>query len=281
MLAVRQTQVMNFSSSEIESLASPLFDAFRGLVDGAATGQPLASSLEACNQIAKEKCIVTGGGRPLRFVAPSPEKGGNYEVKIFRSGEVDTRATVRHDLFNAWVWLTFPKAKAAINAGHYRALQARSPQTQRSGVEDALTLLDENGGVVVCSDGELVELLKTAQWKTLFWQRRADTANCMRIFLFGHGLLEKAMRPYVGMCAHSVILLVQTEFFSLSLTEQLKVIDQSVAENLANLGQGFNTRAMTAIPLLGFPGYFRDNTSETFYDNLRYFRPNGYEKEPA
>lgn len=264
---------MNFSSAERKYLASPLFDAFRGLVGSAPSGHPLVSSLQTCNQLASEKCIVAGGGQSIRFAPPSLEKGGNYEVKIFLSGEIETRVTVRHDLFNAWVWLTFPKTKAAVNAGHYYAMQARSPQAHRSGIEDALTLLDENGVVVVCSDTELIKLLKTAQWKTLFWQRRADTVSRMRIFLFGHGLLEKALRPYVGMCAHGVILAVQSEFFSLDLADQLESVDQLLAHYLAKLGPDFNTRALTAIPLLGFPGYFADNTAESFYDNLRYFRP--------
>ncbi len=223
--------------------------------------------------MAREKFIVSGGDRPIRFVPPSTAKRDPYEVTIFLTGEIETREAARHDLFNAWVWLTFPKTKAAVNAGHYYAMQARSPQAHRSGIEDALTLLDENGVVVVCSDTELIKLLKTAQWKTLFWERRAKTESCMRIFLLGHGLLEKALRPYVGMCAHGVILPVQSEFLSLDLADQLESVDQLLAHYLAKFGPDFNTRALTAIPLLGFPGYFADNTAESFYDNLRYFRP--------
>lgn len=264
---------MNFSSAEMECLASPLFDAFRGLADSAATNQPVVSSLATYNRLASEKGLIGGGGQPIQFVPPAFEKDSNYEVKIFLSGAIETRVTVKHDLLNAWVWLTFPQAKAAVNAGHYHALQARSPQAHRSGIEDALTLLDENGAVVVCSDPELVALLKNAQWKNVFWQQRVNTLSRMRIFLFGHGLLEKALHPYVGMCAHSVIFLVQTEFFSLDLTDQLKSVDQLLAYYLAKLGPDFNTRALTAVPLLGFPGYFADNTAESFYDNLDYFRP--------
>ena len=274
---------MNFSADEIKNLASPLFDAFRPLVECTITENEFVTPLEIYNHLAGNKSIVSGGGQVVRFAPPSIKTNYKYEEKVFLTGEIETRVTVRHDLFNAWVWLTFPKTKAAVNAGHYRALQVRCPRAPRSSIEDALTLLDENGVVVVCSDVDLIQLLKTAQWKTLFWHRRADITSRMRVFLFGHGLLEKAMRPYVGMCAHSVVLPVQSEFFSLGLTDQVRAVDQSTAQYLAKLGQGFNTRAMTAIPLLGFPGYFADNTVEAFYDNLHYFRPKemAQKKEPA
>lgn len=264
---------MNFSTAEIKGFSSPLFNAYHPLMGSAAHEFQLVSSMETCNQMAREKFIVSGGDQPIRFVPPSSTKRDPYEVTIFLTGEIETREAARHDLFNAWVWLTFPKTKAAINAAHYHALQARPSRARRSGIEDALTLLDENGVVVACSDPELVELLTSAHWKTVFWDRRADTISRMQAFLFGHGLLEKALRPYVGMCAHSVILPVQREFFLLSLADQLKAVDEGLAQHVVRGGQSFNTQRMTAIPLLGFPGYFADNGQEGFYDNPCYFRP--------
>ena len=64
-------------------------------------------------------------GHPLRFV---PQVQGHmgfesqYEPRCYLTGEVQTRPENWHDLFNALVWLTFPKAKAAINARHYQVL---------------------------------------------------------------------------------------------------------------------------------------------------------------
>jgi hypothetical protein len=40
------------------------------------------------------------------------------------SGEVATRPDNRHDLFNALIWLAFPRSKAAMNRRHHEALLA-------------------------------------------------------------------------------------------------------------------------------------------------------------
>jgi len=69
--------------------------------------------------------ITVQSGAPLRFV---PQQRGKlpierqYEPRCYLNGEVPTRADNWHDLLNALVWLTFPKAKAAINARHYHSL---------------------------------------------------------------------------------------------------------------------------------------------------------------
>ena len=128
-------------------------------------------------------------GQPLSFV---PQEYGKlpfeaqYEPRCYLKGEVPTRANNWHDLLNALVWLTFPKAKAAINARHYRALTAEmSPATrsQRGAVRDTNTLLDESGVIVACADDELAELLRNFQWKELFWQRRAAGTSPAWVFI--------------------------------------------------------------------------------------------------
>ena len=61
---------------------------------------------------------VSGGGAPIRFVppaVPSREFSAQYEVRIFETGEVQTRPDNWHDLFNALVWLAFPRTKAVLN----------------------------------------------------------------------------------------------------------------------------------------------------------------------
>ena len=56
--------------------------------------------------------VVSGGGRPISFVAPTHGEGAcGYETGIFRHGRVPTRPDNWHDLFNALVWLTFRAAK--------------------------------------------------------------------------------------------------------------------------------------------------------------------------
>ena len=95
----------------------------------------------------------------------------------------------------------------------------------------------------------------------------------MCVFLFGHGLLEKAVHPYVGMCAHSVIFLVEPDFFQRGLGDQLNAIDELMAAYLIEQSNDFKAKNMAALPLLGVPGFFAANTREAFYDNHHYFRP--------
>jgi len=101
---------------------------------------------------------VSGGGVPIRFVPPalpSKEFSAQYEVRIFERGEVQTRADNWHDLFNALVWLAFPKTKAVLNRHHYEEIRARRGELLRGTARDVLTLFDEGGIVVASADTEL------------------------------------------------------------------------------------------------------------------------------
>src|SRR5438132_3342569 len=65
--------------------------------------------------------LTTLRGKALRFVPPREHDDRErryYEVRIAETGEVETRARNWHDLFNALVWVSFPAAKARINAQH-------------------------------------------------------------------------------------------------------------------------------------------------------------------
>ena len=77
-----------------------------------------------------------------------------YEPRCYLTGEVQTRANNWHDLFNALVWLTFPKTKAVLNARHYHALTVEeiASGSHRGAVRDVNTLLDESGVIVVYAD---------------------------------------------------------------------------------------------------------------------------------
>jgi Protein of unknown function (DUF3025) len=216
-------------------------------------------------------------GHSLRFV---PQESGRlgfeaqYEPRCYLSGEVQTRPDNWHDMFNALVWLTFPKAKAAINTRHYLALtnEADSGGSQRGRVRDMATLLDESGVLVVCANAELAELLRTFQWKKLFWQHREQVRTEMGFHIFGHGLYEKALQPYVGMTGQGLILHVPADFFSRTLAAQLNYLDERTAEYLNNPGHCISPRELHPVPLLGVPGWDRENSNAAYYDNTSYFR---------
>ncbi len=235
--------------------------------------------LQDCNALfaAHHPPITTRSGMPLRFVAQ--EEGrlpfeAQDEPRCYLSGEVQTRARNWHDLFNALVWLTFPQAKAAINARHYRVL-AGAPglgRGPRGGERDMLTLLDESGVIVPCADPEFERLLREFRWKELFWHRRARLESAMDFYLFGHSLYEKALRPYVGMTGHGLLLAVPGEFFGWPLTRRLAHLDSLLGEYLAAPEHCRSTGELTPVPVLGVPGWSKESANAIFYDNYGYFR---------
>lgn len=239
-------------------------------------------SLDAYQQLtaASHSPPENQSGLPIRFVPQDPKPGQfseKYEPKIYLTGEVQTRTENWHDLFNALAWLTFPKTKAVINARHYAAFRQRetSPATgnNRGAMQDACTLFDESGVIVICSDASLMELLKSCQWKELFWQRRNETKARMKFILFGHSLYEKALQPYIGMTGKGLILTVDDAFLAQPARLQAAELDTRLADLFSNPQNIATTRDLYPVPLLGMPGWTPENESEQYYDNTHYFRP--------
>lgn len=221
------------------------------------------------------KEIKVSNGKLLQFVEQVHGKlplEAQYEPRCFLEGEVQTRRDNWHDLFNALVWLAFPATKAAINARHYQAQVGEVVRQGRGSRRDMLTLFDESGVVVACADDELAGLLREFRWKELFWQRREQVEAAMGFYLFGHGLYEKAMQPYVGMTGQGLLLAVETDFFEKPLPEQLVYLDQRLAAYLANRDRCHSTRELDPVPLLGIPGWATENNESGYYDNTAYFR---------
>lgn len=240
-------------------------------------------TLQECNALLEtiHPSICVSNGLPLKFVPQ--EKGklafeAQYEPRCFLKGEVPTREFNWHDLLNALIWLTFPKSKAAINALHYRSLTASKaddkqlPQSQRGAVRDSLTLLDESGVIVAYSDDGLATLLREFQWKDLFWQQRSQIASGMGFYVFGHGLYEKALNPYIGMTGQGLLLRVEPEFFNWPLTQRLIYLDAKLTRHLSAQENCQDTRELSPVPLLGVPGWSAENERADYYDNTAYFR---------
>jgi hypothetical protein len=110
---------------------------------------------------------VFEGDPPVHFVRATPRARGRrrgpldldalYDARITVDRCVPTRERSWHDLINALVWGTFPRAKRALHARQHRATTARVsrgartlPPT-RSREQDALALIDEGGIVVLTS----------------------------------------------------------------------------------------------------------------------------------
>ena len=234
------------------------------------------SSSSVCNLLLTQlsPSVVTASGKPIRFIPPIVEDNESthrYEPRIYLHGEVQTRENSWHDLFNALVWMRFPKAKAAINARHIEQQNLHGLQATRSAVQDALTLFDESGVIVACSNPSLAQLLLQHEWKTLFWQRRADVFKHMRFYIFGHALYEKALQPYAAMTGKISVFLVNENFHNNQLDTQLTELDDLLAARLMH--EIKNAKDFSPLPIMGVPGWCDANEEENFYDNKDIFRP--------
>jgi hypothetical protein len=219
--------------------------------------------------------VVNAQGQRVRFVPQEPrskEFEGGFEQRAFLRGEVQMRALDWHDLFNALVWMTFPTAKAVINARHYEALSG-AHAGNRPPVRDALTLFDEEGVIVVSSDAALLELVREFRWHELFWKRREEVRARMHFFLFGHALYHKALHPFVGMTGKAVLLSVSDGFAQLSLKSQVIEADRLLAVHAWDRTRMTHGRTLSPLPVLGVPGWWAANEQESFFDNTGYFRP--------
>lgn len=242
------------------ALDSPLFSPLRPWL----AQLPAVPETDAVAALTERSTIFLPNGRRIRFVPPRDD-GLAYEARLWASGEVATRPDNWHDFFNALVWLSFPRAKLALSAGHARAAAAAGQP------RDALTHFDECG-IVVASQPELLELLRDFRWKALFVERRAEVRRSMRFFVFRHATYEALLAPFHGLTAKAILHAVDAEWLAWSGAEQVAAVDALLAADLAS-GCYSRPRDFSPLPLLGIPGVTVDSENPAYYDDVRQFRP--------
>jgi hypothetical protein len=213
-------------------------------------------SLEHLNKLSQTRGLKTESGRPIRFVPPEA-KDAYYEIKVYETGRVETRPDSLHDYFNALAWLAFPRTKARINALH--AAEIPREGARRGRLRDLLTIFDEGGAIVQCDDAALISLLNRCEWKTLFWHNRERVETGMRIVVFGHAVLEKALEPWPGITCKAIVAPARADH------------DAAARAWFERLAPGASPRILAPLPVFGFPGWLPQD--EAFYDDTRYFRP--------
>jgi hypothetical protein len=186
---------------------------------------------------------------------------------------VQTRPDNWHDLFNALVWLAFPRTKAVLNRHHCEEIRARRGERLRGTARDVLTLFDEGGIVVAAADTELSVLLRDFRWKELFWRRRAEVLRSTRFYVFGHAIYEKALEPYKGVTAKALIAPVERDLLNAPLERQIAALDAFAADYFSGPEALASTHTLSPLPILGIPGWEPANACEEYYDDRAQFRP--------
>jgi hypothetical protein len=257
-------------------LGSPWFAAVREPLTR--LSQERFPSLDELSALARELGVRTASGASVTFVPSATSErrlDRQYEVRIFRTGEVPTRAASWHDLFNALAWLAFPRTKATLNRHHHDELVRGWGERpgKRGTARDVLTLFDEGGMLVACAAPALARCLEAFRWKELFWTRRRETLEAMRFLVVGHAILEHALAPYKGVTAKALVIEVAHEALAASTTSLVAALDERAAAYFARPESLASTRTLHPLPVLGIPGWTPENADPAFYDDERVFRP--------
>lgn len=237
-----------------DRLANPIFMPLRATLGKFPAAPPSVAQLN-------RNLLVDG----IAFVGQGPKSENfeeGYEPRIFLKGEVQSRENSWHDFFNALVWQTFTKTKKVINKLQYELQKSRYPDKNRTPAENMLTLFDENGAIVMTRNTALLKLIRNHEWHALFWKRREEVLHEMQVVVFGHGLYEKALNPYVGLTAQTLL-----------IDQVVHDIDGLIAGCLGDIGASLSPSLLSPLPILGVPGFWPGNCVEAFYSNTSYFRP--------
>ncbi|NOZ53754.1 MAG: DUF3025 domain-containing protein [Gammaproteobacteria bacterium] len=231
--------------------------------------------------------IYSDAGAALHFVPQGKKPStvdATYEPRIYLKGEIQTRLRNWHDFFQVLVWKIFPNTKITLNRLHYHALVARhnmlqinqqSPTktpSQRSHMENALTQFDECGAIILSSNKTLLHLIQNFKWKTLFWEHRSELSADLKCIVFGHAIYEKAIKPYLGLTAHSLLLHVDKNILQQPALKLTRIADQLINKQFNQVNNITSPQRFSPFPLLGMPGWLPENNQPDFYNNIRYFR---------
>ena len=222
---------------------------------GQSVAQAVASGLPLDEALNREQAS------PVRFVPQSALPPAEaYERYIFNSGQCPTREGL-HDFFNGLCWMRFPETKTRLNHLQAAEIAAAGIAPLRGPLRDALTVFDENAGLLLAPQ-PLWDALMARDWQLLFvglrplwWQARLE--------LFGHALLEKLVFPRKPMTVH--VYRAQPAIYSIANLDSWVATDLNAARLAA--------KPFTPLPVLGVPGWWPENERFSFYDDPLVFRP--------
>lgn len=224
--------------------------------------------------------LTNAFGKPLSFVGQSALPDGMaYESFIADTGQVPTRDNL-HDLLGGLIWLNYPKTKAVFNQLHQQDIAQQGIGAARSRLRNVLTLFDENGGVVVSANPQILHALQNFDWHTALWHARDVWSDNCAFFPIGHALLEKLITPRPGICSHTLLVHADRDFFGLAPTVQRQQLDTWLSEFFIKHAAYLAPKGFQPLPVLGIP-YFDPAQSVGFYQNTAVFRPKSARKPAA
>jgi len=203
-----------------------------------------------------------------------------YETIISEDGVVPTREQSWHDLFNALIWLQFPKTKSLLNELHISDIEAYgvNPRTAR---RNRITHFDECGVVLAIEEPRpsgveslevFLQQLATHEWEQVFLANRGRWHAEVTPYVFGHANLEMMLNPFIGLTGKWLAVSVPQGFSELDKWQQRAVLDDAMSARISALDAFQITPLLKPLPLLGVPLWHSQQDAK-FYQNKDYFRP--------
>lgn len=220
---------------------------------------------------------------PIRFVPQDCLPAGEaYESFIAKTGQIPTRDNA-HDLLNGLIWLNFPTAKALFNQLHAQDIIRHGINAARTPLRNALTLFDENGGIVVSANRDLLEALQHFNWQDVFVDARdhwGEQHRDIAFFPFGHALLEKLISPRKNITSHTLLIEVNAAWLRQPVKNQRQQLDiavstifqQTVNNKADDKGLSITSKNFQPLPVMGIPDYCQENLQAEFYQDNTVFR---------
>jgi Protein of unknown function (DUF3025) len=257
----------------------PALTPFWGAFDELIALTPRAR-LDRLNTLADQQDLRNAFRHRLRFgPAQANTKAADYEWAIggdggLGEGHIATRREgpeAIHDVFNALVWLAFPRTKALLNRLQVEQIKVEasamasgtSGSILRGKLRDQITLFDENGAVLLGASPDVIAALNARHWEVLFEDHRDQLERDAGLLVLGHGLLQKCCRPFKSMTARVWVL-------PLPATCAPKDIDEALAESLAAAWPGW---VKCLLPITGWPGWGIGAQDQSYYRDSSVFRP--------
>lgn len=221
-----------------------------------------AGVARALQEVAAAQGLLSGWQFVDQLQLPA---GQAYEAFIHSRRSIPTRDNL-HDFFNGLIWLHWPLLKQRLNALQAAEIARKGVGAQRGRLRDAITVLDENGGLLLAPQA-LCDALRDRRWQELFVTRRALWEQA-RFLPIGHALLEKLVQPRKAITAHVICVpLEQAPRLALP-AEADGWLDHQLRTQSCNLA----SKPYLPIPILGIPDWCLQNQNFSFYDDSLVFR---------
>ncbi len=138
---------------------------------------------------------------------------------------------------------------------------------RRGPVRDALTLFDECGMVVACTEQAPLKALAAHDWGALFGEAGEAWPASISVWMVGHGNLEQLAEPFPGMISQCLLLHTPRGI------PAIDALDAALARLWRSAPGPSQPSDLCALPFAGIPGWWRGDQDRAFYGDQDVFRP--------